>query len=254
MMPLFVISLVRSVERRRETAAQLAALGIEAVVSDAVDGADLIARDPAMHILSTQPQPHLGRSLSAGEIGCLASHIAVLERIAAAGHRVACVIEDDCLLTDRFRDVIAAVDAAPRPWDVLLLGHHSARHDAARGAETCFAGMDVTSHHRAARVAEFPMGAFAYLVTCDGARQLAGYARPMRMPADWVTGYSPAVGVRLWAVTPPCVMPRRDAATTIDGREGGGGRTRHVVRDRIGRLALFARKAGLRPYGYVRRF
>jgi len=139
---------------------------------------------------------------------------------------------------------------------VLLLGHHSSRHDAGVGAETCYRSVPVGDGSRLARVAEFPMGAYAYVVTLSGAHTLLRHARPPRMPADWVVGYSPAAGARLFAVKPPCVTP--DAAladqTTIDGRGGGDSRsdTRRWWRQWIGRALLLTRKAGFWPDGYVK--
>src|SRR5438132_13875183 len=50
------------------------------------------------------------------------------------------------------------------------------------------------------------------------------------MPVDWVTGYSPLAGVRLYAVSPPCVTPDASLPSTIVGREtAAGGRRRRRI-------------------------
>ena len=50
------------------------------------------------------------------------------------------------------------------------------------------------------------------------------------MPVDWVTGYSPLAGVRLYAVSPPCVTPDASLPSTIVDREAAaGGRRRRRI-------------------------
>lgn len=201
--------------------------------------------------------------LSAAEAACLQSHLGILGRVVRDAPRLACILEDDCDLRQPFAEVVRAiVRQARRPWDVLLLGHHSARHGPGDGVETGFRGAPIIAGYRAARVAEFPMGAYAYLVTPRGARALLEQATPPRMPADWVTGYVAATGARLYAVTPPCVQPLASSLveTTITDR---GPRSDPAEtpcgpdqswRARGGRLLLWLRKLGFRPDSYVRRF
>lgn len=259
--PIFVINLARSEARRRETDARLQALGLTYSIVAAHDGAAAAASDA-----TARPwQPHLGRPLTAGEVGCLLSHVSALERILVEEHPMACVLEDDCAFDETFADILDAIGGTSPRWDLLLLGHHSSRHGPRVGAETCYGGIPI-GPYRIARVAEFPMGAYAYVVTANGARKLVRHARPLRMPVDWVTGYSPVAGVRLYAVTPPCVMPVAGSAvpTTIPGRELSVGLSRSAssfwssfgssLRRRVGRLFLTVRKLGVRPDAYVKRF
>lgn len=248
---IYVINLTRSPARRRETVGRLSALGLDAKIAAACDRADPV---PA--------RPSGAPGLSAAEAACLQSHVGVLQRVARDSRRLACILEDDCDLGQPFADVLGAIfrqDA--HPWDVLLLGHHSARHGPGDGAETCFRGAPIIAGYRAARVAEYPMGAYAYVVTPRGARALLANAAPPRMPADWVTGYVAATGARLYAVTPPCVqpLPSTRVETTIDDRSprsgpvDAPGAPDRSLRARAGRLRLWLRKLGLRPDSYVRR-
>jgi len=249
---IYVINLPRSTARRRETVARLSALGLDAEIVAACDRADPV---PA--------RPSGAPGLSAAEAACLRSHAGVLQRVARDSPRLACILEDDCDLGRPFADVLGAIvrqDALP--WDVLLLGHHSARHGPGDGAETGFRGAPIIAGYRAARVAEYPMGAYAYVVTPRGARALVTHAAPPRMPADWVTGYVAATGARLYAVTPPCVrpLPSTLAPTTIDDRQPRSGRVAapaaadRSLRTRAARVPLWLRKLGFRPDSYVRRF
>jgi glycosyl transferase family 25 len=249
-LPIFIINLPQSIERRRRIEEQSRALGLDCEFVAARDGDSLSPEEDA---IAGVMQPHLGRPLTRHEIGCLLSHIGVWSRIERERIPAACVLEDDCVLSREFAALVRELDGVPSAWDALLLGHHSARHDATEGAETCFRGLRAGGR-RIARVAEFPMGAYAYVITEQGARRLARYAEPLRMPADWVTGYSPVAGVRLFAITPPCVTTE-EGRSTIAGRDlGAGGRRDPLVRGAVGKIRLLARKLGVNPAGYVRRF
>jgi glycosyl transferase family 25 len=254
--PIFVISVPDAAARRAHMARQLSGLGVSYTVVDGVTPADLglDARS-----ISGTPQPHLGRPLSLTEIACLESHVAVLARVCRERPPVAIVLEDDVACAPDLARVLADLDASPPSWDVLLLGHHSARHGPSDGAETMRRREPLTPRRSVARVVEFAMGAYAYAVTPRGAERLIAHARPLRMPMDWVTGYAPVAGVRLSAVVPPAVTPDARIAdqSTIDGRDSGAppdGATPSRMRRLGGHAFLAIRRSGLWANGYVRHY
>jgi glycosyl transferase family 25 len=251
-LPIFVINLARSPERRRGVQAQCDQLGLQPRFVDACDGLRLSPRD--RDDASGSVRPLSGVPLTVTELGCLLSHSAVYAQIVGERLPAACILEDDCRLTPEFVRILETLDW--HAWDVLLLGHHSARHDWTVGAETCYRRVRVDAGFHIARVAEFPMGAYAYVVTLGGAARLLEFARPARMPADWVVGYSPAAGVRLAAVKPPCVVPDGELSsrTTIAGRTGPASPQTSAGRLRrwVGRALLLTRKAGIRSDAYVK--
>ena len=248
-MPVFIINLRRSPERREAMRAQCAAFGIEPSFVEAHDGAASGARSK-------------DDRLSPSEMGCLLSHRGLWDTIVRNQTPVACILEDDCRLDANIIGLLESIDRERARWDVVLLGHHSSRHDADSGAETCYRSLSLDGRYRLAQVAEFAMGAYAYVVTLDGARKLISLADPARMPADWVTGYAPAGGARLFAVTPPCAWPDPTTAieTTMADRwpvaPGAASPTRRTdhLRRAGGTAWLFARKLGLRPGSYIKRF
>ncbi len=256
-LPVFVISLPQSHERRHRIARTTAVLSDAVTIVDAIDG-DTLGELPVLSV----HQPHLGRALTPGEVGCLESHLMVLERVVADNLALACICEDDIRFSADSDEVLRTLTrrvaaGVQEPWDVLLLGHHSARRSPEVGVITSWWSAPLTAHRRIARVTEFPMGAYAYVVTRRGAQRLLALARPLRMPMDWVTGYSPVAGARLYAVTPPCVTPDADVRgpSTIGGRPPlGPPHAATGLKAAAGRWALQARRLGLWPTSYARRY
>jgi glycosyl transferase family 25 len=252
--PIFIISLARSRARRDAMRDQVARLGLTPIFVDAVDGTNLAGAEGLNPRSFGRPGEE--RPLTSRELACALSHCAVYERIVREQIPLAGIFEDDCLLSDGFARVMQAIGQERDGWDVLLLGHHSARHAPADGAETCYRNAQLVDGYCRARVAEMPMGAYAYVATLAGARKLLAFAQPPRMPADWVVGYSPAAAVRLHAVKPPCVLPHPDVATpsTIDDRPYEDPGSHRPWRIAAGRLWLEARKLGILPGSYAGRF
>jgi glycosyl transferase, family 25 len=233
---------------------QLAALGLTAEVVEAVE-ARALGPEPT----SASPERgDSGPSLTAAERACRLSHLAVYRRIIDEDLGPACILEDDCAMAPDFPAVLGALERRARGWDVVLLGHHSSRFPPADGAATCYVGARLHRRYRLARVAEFPMGAYAYVVRRHAAERLLAFAAGRTMPADWLTGYSPRAGLRLHALRPPCIVPDATVAvpTTIGSRGGlppaRPGRAPRLRRP-AGVLLLFLRQIGIRPYSYARR-
>ena len=255
-LPVLVISLPRSVERRTALVAALSRLGIASEVFEAADGERLVReRDvPWSDAATLEVHPLLGRRLTDGEIGCAVSHLTLWHRIATSLPG-AIVLEDDCHLTPGFAEVLAGVQEAAGTWDLVLLGHRSTRRDEEAGATAGLGGRALGTAHRLARLVEFATGTHAYAVSARGAERLARFAEPIRMPADWVTGYAPAAGVRLHGVTPPCAIPDTRLESTIPGRDVAHARLAaahdSALRTWAGRAWLAARQLGVYPGGYT---
>jgi glycosyl transferase family 25 len=258
----FVLSLPGATARRDSVATQLVRLRLPHEIVDACDGTALVVSGsvPGADTATFGPQPLLGgRPLTPAEIGCVVSHLTLWRRIAETTSP-AVVLEDDVRVAPMLVEVLDRIKGTTPPWDVLLLGHHSTRARPDVGAAITRGGMRLSGGRRIAALAEFPMGAFGYLVTPRGAARLARFATPIRMPADWVTGYSPVAGVRLHGLAPPCVTPDPRFETTIVDRErlrlprarrGGLGAALARARDRVGEGWLWLRRWGVFPAGYT---
>lgn len=219
--------------------------GIPIVFLDAVDAKDLRARGEA---------PPSGLTLS--EWACLQTHRAAW-RLIVTSHEPAVVLEDDVDLNGDFKEILNELQRTIQSDDLVLLGHHSSRHRPHEGAEVSYWRQPLRAGYALGRVAEFPMGAYAALITPGAARRLNAFADPERMPADWVTGYSPRAGVRLMAVTPPCVTPSPIGdLSTIDDRVHGDHNDSPSgapgPRRAFGVLFLWLRKLGIATPAYTR--
>src|SRR5689334_19676770 len=108
----FLINLDRSPDRLTHMQAQLAALDIKAERVSAVDGRD---RVPA-HLRS---QFATSTNLTSAEVGCYASHLAVMEIIRDRQLPHAVVLEDDANLQPDFvAATTEAIAMAPHRWDI----------------------------------------------------------------------------------------------------------------------------------------
>src|SRR5262245_30169594 len=100
MVPVVVISLVRSKDRRDAITAILNSIGLSFTFFDAVDGQAITAEEAAAACLRSNPRRY-GKYLMPTEIGCLESFRLVCEAIARGPDEFVCVLEDDVLLDGR---------------------------------------------------------------------------------------------------------------------------------------------------------
>ena len=112
MIPVTVISLARSADRRAFMAAHLGHLGIPYRLFDAVDGATL----------SDAQRARYGATMPPGAMGCAESHLAILRAMIEGNDEFVCVLEDDAELSASAIDLLDAdaLRGLPR-FDVLRL-------------------------------------------------------------------------------------------------------------------------------------
>ncbi len=89
MIPVIVINLPRSADRRAFMASHLGGLGIEYRLFDAVDGATL----------SDAARARYGPTMPLGAMGCAESHLAILREMIKGDDEFVCVLEDDAELS-----------------------------------------------------------------------------------------------------------------------------------------------------------
>ncbi len=173
--PVFVISLVRAPERRREITAHLDRIGIDYEVIDGVDGQTL--SDAHMRSVTV---PESG--LSAGMIGCNLSHHAVYQRLLASDHDVALILEDDARIDAKIADVLrTGIDATK--FDICLLDCLN-RNETTPVFYDRDDRIDLLGGFRAHLLSAGPQTLHAYFISRRGAAKRVAHFFPMRQAID----------------------------------------------------------------------
>ncbi len=175
-MTVFVINMARSTARLRRVAARLAELGVKWERLDAVDDSQLdeAARGRAFSRLgwwccTLAP-------VVRGQLGCAMSHQRAQRAMVERGLDVACVLEDDVVLGDRFPEALAwaekEVDASRA--QVALFGDH---------ARTPHKNDDALARFSLKR-ASWAWGAEGYALTRRAAEAMLADNSPIRVMND----------------------------------------------------------------------
>lgn len=118
---IFVISLLRSPDRREAIAARLKTLGLDFAFVDAVDARIL----PAEFIGETQVTQRIhrdyGRALGVTEIACAMSHAIAYQEIQSSGLDGAIILEDDAIIDGRVGPFFLWLKAQTTPPQGLWL-------------------------------------------------------------------------------------------------------------------------------------
>jgi glycosyl transferase family 25 len=117
--------------------------------------------------------------LSAGEVGCYASHLAVAKLIYERQLDFGLVLEDDAILPADLASTISEVlDKVAWGWDFIQLGsdpRHAVKPIAA-----------LANNRALVQYSRLPAGAIAYLISADGARKfLAPFKRQWPVDTDF---------------------------------------------------------------------
>lgn len=217
MIPIFVISLTRSQDRRAAVEKQMRRLGLAFEFWDAVDG-KLLGHETLTIVDFELAAKICGHALSLGEVGCALSHIRLYEMIAERGLERAIVLEDDIHLHMHFRRIVEEAITASSA-DILFLHHGKAKRwpwwrqlpEGYRLAHYC---------RPSQRSTRGIISTAGYVVTLTGVRMLLKHAYPVRMPADYLTGLLQLTGLRAAGVE-PCCLDVDQFETTIDDRVYG---------------------------------
>ena len=103
--PIFVINLSSSIERRSAIEKDAERLNIKLSIIDAIDGR-LIKDHSDLGYSKQANRQEYGRLLTPGEIGCYASHLKAARSVLECNSPYAIVLEDDAKLDQPFRDFL----------------------------------------------------------------------------------------------------------------------------------------------------
>ncbi|MBA2707206.1 MAG: glycosyltransferase family 25 protein [Gemmatimonadaceae bacterium] len=197
-MPIEVISLTRSLERRNEMAIRLDALGLAYQFVDGVDGSTLTVEQLKKVYSARDSFQRMGRYLHPNEIGCALSHLGVWRMMVADDVPEVLVLEDDVALEADLPDLLdRRSEWLPDDARVLFLAHHMARPIQRRSIP------GKADHGRALCSFDSPvMAAAAYVIRLAAAKSLLAHSHPLTMPLDDLLGRSEFTGGGIYGITP----------------------------------------------------
>lgn len=186
----------------------------------------------------------VGVDLSPGEIGCYASHLAIMERIARGElSSPQLVLEDDVGLPDDLGAALDALIAAlPAQWDIVRLSYPTKL--ITRPIATLGAGRELVRYSRV------PTTTGAYLISASGARKFLA-ERPRRVPVDHDLRHVWEWDLDTYGVSPPLIAHEVLGASTIDTLSPKGRAELHRGQ-REWRASLARLNQGIREFGFSR--
>jgi len=209
MIPVVVISLARSTDRRAAITAQLGSFRIPFTFFDAVDGNTMTVAQTRTACRRPNPRRY-GTYLLPTEVGCVTSFRLVCEAIARGPDEFVCVLEDDVTLDSKVHTFLdeTTLRALPR-FDILRIQRTSERWFPI----STYGPFTIRVPYRPT------YGMCGQIFTRDGAAiTAAGLATPW-MPGDMMLFYDGIVrGLRILEVDPPLAFhpPPEQDQTTID--------------------------------------
>jgi len=172
--PIFVISLARSVTRREAMERHLSALGLSFECVDAVDGQTL-----APETLATVTGPE---KIPIGQVACALSHLSVYQRIVSREIPVACVLEDDGRLRPSAIGLLQK-GCVKSDFDLCFLDCENRNH---RGV-VCFdpdSRTEIAPGISTYLLSDGPFCLHAYLISLAGAKKRSAEIVPVREAID----------------------------------------------------------------------
>lgn len=214
----YIISLPQHQERRLIISKQLNRLGLKFEFIDGVDGKKLEQNALAKVDLNFCEEK-FDHCMNISEIGCALSHIKTYEKIISENIKNAIILEDDAYLLSSFPRVLAAAIKSCPEFEFMYLFHGKAKSWPFK--------KKLVEGYKLARY-RFPskdskrciIGAVGYVLSLDGAKRLVELAYPVRMPADYLTGYIQWHRLKTYGIEPNCIDTGH-LDTTIPGRDYG---------------------------------
>ena len=193
-MRVFVISLQEAEERREIMRARLSAAGLAFEFFDAVDGRGFdVPLHPAYD--AWRRRSYFGKDLSGGELGCLLSHRAVYEKMVTEGIKAALILEDVAILDADFTAVLQGAQGCE--YDIIrFMDKPKLSNVPSRVVR------DLGSGYSLRQFCAIPGGAYAYVITLEGARKMIAELQRNYRPVDTVMGHVWMQGLKSYIVWP----------------------------------------------------
>ncbi len=241
LLPIYVIALPSSTDRRATMRARLGALGLDFTFIDAEQGRDLTDEKIAQ-ITAPNRQHHLPMPLSKGAIGGGLSHLNTWRKIADGDAPMALILEDDAIPSPKMIDICLRLQKLEHKIDIVNLHF--------RGGRPLVDVAQLSPTHRLTSCRYNSIGAESYIITKAAAQHLAAQYLPMVFEVDLFLNRWWDHGLHILTVNPPVV--HEDTSPTTIGYPTAQplwpiDRLRHRVARRINRMRSSMTKRRLYP-------
>jgi glycosyl transferase family 25 len=210
--PVFLINMARDTERRRQMTERLNAIGLPFTVFEAVDGSKLDLAD-CRYYDGQKRRRYFGRDMTKGEVGVLMSHRAIMQRMVDENIPAAVILEDDVTFEPDFPDVLRALMASGRRWDIVRFLGSPKIYRLGRRLIAPLCG-----RYWLARIPGTHGGAHAYLLTQRAAKVLLAHTEPAWVPIDTLQGRCWSTGLESLVVHPCPLATDPAAGSTIEDK------------------------------------
>ncbi len=225
--PIYIISLRRTPERRLHIQRQLDAYNLKYRVIEAVDAYNF--QESELSVLDIENPYQEDNTDRLSTLGCLLSHIEFYNQVIKNNHEIACVLEDDAKLLPSFPDVLNSEKLQQKKWEILLLAHQSNivtellklyyKHAKIKrfrlydkyilGALPGNFSEQICEKHYIGKTREHTKSTLGYLLRLSAAKTLKRIALAYKnyVYIDDITGDQSVSGVDTKLITPPCIRP-----------------------------------------------
>ena len=205
----YLINLARSTDRKAHMIGQLAKVGRQYEIIEAIDGREL-----------DLSKPEFSSGLLPYEFGCALSHLRAYQKMLDDGVGVALILEDDVLLPADLNELVEAARQHMAGAEAVLL------HLQTQACVLTMAGAEqLPAGRKLVQVVDqgSPRSTAAYLITREACeRMLKIMGPPVRAVADhWEVFYHEGALDRVRCVVPTPVVASMDFATTRDNLRPG---------------------------------
>lgn len=207
--PVFVISLARATERRAQVAQEFAKIGMGYAIFDGVDGR---ADEERLLLQSDLPawDRNMGGPISAGHMGCYASHVDLWAQIASGPDEIVLICEDDVTFDAAFPAALQTALDLRDQWDIVRFSCIRAKGAIAQARQD---GFTLNAY----------WGPFTgngcYLIHRATAAKLAARFYPIRRAHDHELNRFFVYDIRLMGLTPFTAPPRDSGQSFITGTQ-----------------------------------
>jgi glycosyl transferase family 25 len=237
-MDVFLINLGKDTDRLAAMHSQLSGLSIPYERIEAVYGTRMPDKFKPYFL---DDQGRIASSLLPGEVGCYASHLVIMDRV-AKGESPALVLEDDLQISDDFVSVINAIDGLPADWDIVRLSNPYKRG--------YVISTPLTHKYQAVKFINVSPSTGAYMITPKGAKKFLSWRQLRTRPVDQDLRRVWDCKLVTYGVFPRPIVPDV-GSSSIDGmvkRRAQQHWRRRSIPDELSRIAYNVHWLGVRAW------